>query len=111
MTERRRLDPSFATTTDIMEAAGITRRTVTAWINAGLLPRPIKISLGSPGGVFNRFPMSALGQARFVAAKRAEGLSLEQIAELLAAQAGTAARSKVRSRDAAPKSARASRRR
>lgn len=106
MPERRKLDPSFATTTDIMEAAGVTRRTVTAWIDAGLLPKPIKISLGSPGGVFNRFPMIALEQARFVAAKRAEGLSLQQIAELLAKQGGPVARPAVRSRGAAHKPAR-----
>jgi DNA-binding transcriptional MerR regulator len=111
MPERRRLDPSFATTADIMEAAGVTRRTVTAWIDAGLLPKPVKISLGSAGGVFNRFPMLALEHVRFILAKRAEGLSLQQIAELLAAQGGPVARSAVRSRDVAPKSARPARRR
>lgn len=104
MSERRRLDPSFATTTDIMEAAGVTRRTVTAWIDAGLLPRPVKISLGHPGGVFNRFPLIALEHARFIVAKRAEGLSIQQIAELLAAQGGPVARPAVRSRGAAPRS-------
>ncbi|PCC73229.1 hypothetical protein SAMN02745121_03044 [Nannocystis exedens] len=111
MTQRRQLDPSFATTTDIMEAAGITRRTVTAWIDLGLLPRPIKISLGSPGGVFNRFPMIALQQARFVAAKRAEGLSLQQIVDLLKAQGGAIAQPAVRSRGVAPKPVRSARRR
>jgi DNA-binding transcriptional MerR regulator len=111
MPERRRLDPSFATTTDIMEAAGVTRRTVTAWIDAGLLPKPIRISLGRPGGVFNRFPMIALEHARFIAAKRAEGLSLQQIADLLAKQGGPVPRPAVRSRGAAPKPARSSRRR
>jgi len=111
MPKRRVLDPSFATTTDIMETAGVTRRTVTAWIDLGLLPRPVKISLGSPGGVFNRFPMIALEQARFITAKRAEGLSLQQIADLLKAQGGPVARPGVRSRGAAPKSRTARRRR
>ena len=87
-----------------MEAAGVTRRTVTAWIDAGLLPKPVKISLGSPGGVFNRFPMIALEHVRFIVAKRAEGLSLQEIAELIAAQGGPVARPAVRSRGAAPKS-------
>jgi hypothetical protein len=39
----------------------------------GLVPKPIKVSLGYPNGVFNRFPAYACEQVRFVAAMRAEG--------------------------------------
>lgn len=67
-----------------MAAAGISRRTLTDWINTGLLPRPVKVSQGFPRGVFNRFDASAVTQARFVAAKRLEGLTIDEIVNILA---------------------------
>jgi hypothetical protein len=73
MSRRRELDPYFATMEDIMEAAGVTRRTIRVWIERGLLTKPIKVSLGYPSGVFNRFPAHVLEQVRFVAAMREQG--------------------------------------
>src|SRR5690606_3021670 len=60
VTPPRNIDPAFATTEDVMNAAGITRQTVNTWVTQGLLPAPTKVSLGSPGGVFNRFPAWAI---------------------------------------------------
>nr|WP_276599418.1 MerR family transcriptional regulator [Nannocystis sp. SCPEA4] len=82
VTQPRRLDPAFATTEDIVRAAGVTRRTVAAWVAQGLLPAPTKVSQGSPGGVFNRFPAWAVERARYIAHRRAAGFT---IAEVLAA--------------------------
>ena len=115
MTERRRLDPLFATMADIMEAAGMTRRTIRVWIEKGLLTKPVMISQGYPGGVFNRFPAHVLDQARFIVAMREQGLSLDEIAGLIAARdwtrAGRPARAGVGSRDDAPASGRRTKRR
>jgi DNA-binding transcriptional MerR regulator len=79
----RNLDPAFATTEDIMAAAGIARRTVQVWVEIGLLPPPLKVSLGMPGGVFNRFPVAAVERARFIAAKRSGGYTNEEIEVML----------------------------
>jgi len=80
----RNLDPSFATTEDIMNAAGITRKTVAAWVACGFLPTPIRVSQGTVGGVFNRFPAWAVERARFVAQRRAAGFTQDEILEMLA---------------------------
>jgi DNA-binding transcriptional MerR regulator len=80
----RNIDPAFATTEDIMKAAGISRQTVSTWISLGLLPAPTKVSLGSPGGVFNRFPAWAVDRARFIAQRRTAGYTIEEVLEMLA---------------------------
>ena len=83
MAIRRNLDPAFVTTDDIMAAAGIARRTVQVWVEIGLLPPPQKVSLGMPGGVFNRFPAAVVERARFIAAKRAGGYTNEEVRAML----------------------------
>ena len=80
---RRNLDPAFVTTDDIMAAAGIARRTVQVWVEIGLLPPPQKVSLGQPGGVFNRFPVAVVERARFIAAKRAGGFTYDEVRVML----------------------------
>ena len=107
MTDRRRLSVEFATTQDLMDAAGVSRRTIWLWVTRGLLPTPVMISQGSTGGTFNRFPAEALGAARFIVAKRGEGLSLDEVKALLDA----AAEARVSSRDVAPSKGRPSSRR
>lgn len=106
MTDRRRLSVEFATTQDLMEAAGVSRRTIWLWVTRGLLPQPVMVSQGSPGGTFNRFPAEALGAARFIVAKRGEGLTLDEVKALLDAEAearsSRALRPAVSSRDVAP---------
>jgi len=96
----RKLDPAYATAEDICAAAGIARRTLTDWINVGLVPKPVKVSQGFPRGVFNRFNASDIMQARFVAAKRLEGLTIEEIKKLLESGDGFAGQGKVTSKDA-----------
>lgn len=111
MTERRKIDPAYCTTEDIMETAGITRRTVGKWLERGLLPQPVKVSLGYPGGVFNRFPAWVLMQVRFIVAKRQEGLTLDEILELLETEGGFAPADAVGSRRGSRSPARSARRR
>ena len=84
MTLPRQLDPAFASTDDIMAAASITRSTVKTWEHMGLLPAPLKISLGMGGGVFNRYPAWAVERARFVAEKRAAGFTYDEVRAMLA---------------------------
>jgi DNA-binding transcriptional MerR regulator len=79
----RNLDPAFVTTDDIMAAAGVARRTVQVGVEIGLLPPPQKVSLGMPGGVFNRFPAAVAERARFIAAKRAGGFTNEEVMAML----------------------------
>jgi len=79
----RNLDPAFASTDDIMAAAGVARRTVQVWVESGFLPPPLKVSLGMPGGVFNRFPVWAVERARFIAAKRAGGFTNDEVQVML----------------------------
>jgi DNA-binding transcriptional MerR regulator len=102
---RRQIDPGFATMEDVMEAAGVSYKTIQNWMKRGLVPTPLKVSLGYPSGVFNRFPAFACEQVRFIAAMRAEGLSMEEIKVLVDARdwskAGRAPPAEVESRDAA----------
>jgi len=60
MTNRRRLDPMFATMADIMEAAGMTRRTIRVWIERGLLTQPVTISQGYPKALVGPLPEGTL---------------------------------------------------
>ena len=85
MAARRRLSPEFSTTQDLMDAAGVSRRTIWVWIGLGLLDEPVKVSQGNPGGVFNRFPAAAVERARFIAAKRLEGYLHEEIKAMIEA--------------------------
>jgi DNA-binding transcriptional MerR regulator len=41
------------------------------------------VSLGQPGGVFNRFPVAVVERARFIAAKRAGGYTNEEVQAML----------------------------
>lgn len=88
----RQLDPGFASTDDIMAAAGITRTTVKTWQDMGFLPVPLKVSLGMGGGVFNRYPAWAVPRARFVAEKRSAGFTYDEIRVMLAKADAEAAR-------------------
>jgi len=107
---RREVDPAFATMDDVIAAAGVSYRTIQKWIKRGLLPTPVKVALGYPQGVFNRFPAFACEQVRFIAAMRAEGLTLDEIQVLVAARdwskAGPTPAPAVESRDGAPPYAR-----
>lgn len=67
-----------------MAAAGdCSRRTITVWIGLGLLPTPTRVSLGSPGGMFNRFPAWAIERARFIAEKRKGGYTYAEVQAMI----------------------------
>lgn len=91
----RTLAPGFATTEDLMFAADCTRRTIAVWMNMGLLPRATRVSLGSVGGMFNRYPSWAIERARFIAAKRKEGYTYEEVRAMVDEQ-------EIRSRGGSP---------
>ncbi|MBZ5713011.1 hypothetical protein [Nannocystis pusilla] len=74
----------FATTADIVKAAGITSQVVADWVRYGYLPAPTRISLGPHGGMCNRFPSWAVERARFVAQRRQAGYSRDEILAMLA---------------------------
>jgi len=84
VTPPRKLDPAFATTEDIKKAAGITNKSVAAWVACGFLPAPTRVSLGAHGGGFNRYPAWAVERARFVARRRTAGCLPAEILEMLA---------------------------
>ena len=66
-----------------MVAADCSRRTIAVWTNLGLLPEATRVSLGSVGGMFNRFPSWAIERARFIAAKRAGGYTNDEVQAML----------------------------
>lgn len=66
-----------------MVAADCSRRTIAVWTNLGLLPEATRVSLGSVGGMFNRFPSWAIERARFIAAKRKEGYTYEEVRTMI----------------------------
>lgn len=66
-----------------MVAADCSRRTIAVWMNLGLLPEATRVSLGSVGGMFNRFPSWAIERARFIAAKRKEGYTYEEVRTMI----------------------------
>lgn len=111
MTDQKNIDPEFCTTQDIVEAAGVTTLTVRSWVERGLLPKPAKVSLGYPLGAFLRFPAWALMRARFIVAKRRDGLTLNEIRELIEAEAGVQQKGAVNSERAPRPPARSGRRR
>jgi len=82
----RKLALGFASTDDLMAAAGCARRTITVWMELGLLPVPTKVSLGSPGGAFNRFPAWAIERARFIAEKRVGGYTYDEVHAMITEQ-------------------------
>jgi hypothetical protein len=76
-----RRDPSTLTAQDIMEAAGIARRTVTVWVELGLLPAPRRVPIGSYFANF--FPHWTISRARFIRGKREAGFTYEQVRAML----------------------------
>ena len=83
-TVARTLAPGFATTEDVMVAANCSRRTIAVWTRLGLLPEPRRVSLGNPGGMFNRYPAWAIERARLVAQRRKDGYTYDEIRVMLA---------------------------
>lgn len=96
LSERHRYDvgvtpkeplPPVATTGDLVKITGMSGDTMYDWADAGLLPAPEVISDGRRG-IKSRWPIEALERARFVMARRAELLTLAEIAVLVAEKWG-----------------------
>lgn len=74
--------PPVATTADLTRITGLTGDTMYDWADMGLLPAPEVISDGRRG-IKSRWPIEALERARFVMARRAEWMTLSEIALLV----------------------------
>lgn len=92
--------PPVATTDDLVRITGLTKDTMYDWADQGLLPAPEVISDGRRG-IKSRWPIEALERARFVMAKRAELLTLAEIAVLVAEQWGPPTEEDIARRQAA----------
>ena len=92
--------PPVATTDDLVRITGLTKDTMYDWADQGLLPAPEVISDGRRG-IKSRWPIEALERARFVMAKRAELLTLAEIAALVAEQWGPPTEADIARRQAA----------
>lgn len=62
----------------LCEAAGISTPTLQRWVARGLLPRCVRMNPGK--GVRGMYPATALERVREIAAMRARGFSLDEIA-------------------------------
>lgn len=74
MTEEERVSSDV-----LLGAAGISIATLQRWVAAGLLPRCVRVNPGS--GVRGMYPKDALERVREIAALRAKGYSLAEIAD------------------------------
>lgn len=82
----RKVSDEFATTDELMAAAGVVRRTIQQWTKAGLLPAPTFVSLGNPHGAFHRYPAWAVEQVKWIMSKRKAGHTLKEIKAMLDAR-------------------------
>jgi hypothetical protein len=97
----------FASMEDVMAAAGASDRTIRNWMERGLLPTPVKVSLGYPKRRVQPLPGARVRAGPLHRRHaRAEGLSFDEIKVLVAARdwskAGRAPPAEVESRDGAP---------
>lgn len=72
----------YATTEEVCAAAGVSRVSIRRWVQLGLLPEPTRTSDGR-SGVWSRWPAWAIERATWVRARRAEHLTLDEVAELV----------------------------
>lgn len=72
--------PGFVTISDLMKAAGVSRRTIVRWCEAGLLPAPTKWAAPDGRGMRGLYPTRAVARAREIRKQRNAGQPLEAIA-------------------------------
>ena len=71
---------SVVTMAELQKAANVkSRQAISAWVDAGLLPAPTMERGPSGRGRRGVWPASVLDRVRFIRAKTAEGLTLEQV--------------------------------
>jgi hypothetical protein len=85
---RRKKGQVFCYTKDLMEALGVTRRSIYKYVQLRLLPAPILYSNGKTG-VRARWSVVALDHAEFIIEQREIGYTLGEIAAMIAARWGT----------------------
>jgi DNA-binding transcriptional MerR regulator len=77
----RKLNPAFASTAEVAEAAGgVTTHTLRRWCDKGALPEPTRTGVAR-GGTHNRWPAWSVTRARWVRSMLDEGYTLDEVAE------------------------------
>ena len=78
----------FASTEELLEILGLSRRTLYEYVQLGILPAPRRMSDGN--GVHSRWPRSAIDHARMFVAQRETGYALDEIRAMLHERFGSA---------------------
>lgn len=79
----------FCYTVDLVEALGVSRKTLHKYVQLRLLPVPVLVSDGKQG-VRSRWTLIALDHAAFIVEQQEIGHTLTEIAAMVAARWGTA---------------------
>ncbi len=90
----------FCYTADLVEALGVSRKTLHKYVQLRLLPVPVLVSDGKQG-VRSRWTLIALDHAAFIVEQQEIGHNLTEIAAMVAARWGIA--DKLPPKDDAPK--------
>jgi len=69
---------TFARTTDILKAAGVSFVTLREWIRRGILPEPLETARGR--GNLAKYPRSAVARGELARRLRDDGWTLDEIA-------------------------------
>lgn len=92
VTKRRKKPPPqrlpFCYTADLVEALGVSRKTLHKYVQMRLLPAPVLVSDGK-SGVRCRWTLIALDHAAFILEQQEIGHTLNEIAAMIAARWGT----------------------
>lgn len=92
----------FCYTADLVDALGVSRKTLHKYVQLRLLPAPVRVSDGKQG-VRSRWTLIALDHAAFILEQQDIGHTLTEIAAMIAARWGT--QDKLPLKEDAPKSA------
>ena len=92
VTKRRRRPPParspFCYTGDLVDALGVSRKTLHKYVQMRLLPAPVLVSDGK-SGVRCRWTLVALDHVAFILEQQEIGHTLNEIAAMIAARWGT----------------------
>ena len=92
MTKRRKRPPParspFCYTDDLVDALGVSRKTLHKYVQMRLLPAPVYVSDGK-SGVRCRWTLVALDHIAFILEQQDIGHTLNEIANMIAARWGT----------------------
>ncbi len=92
VTKRRKKPPParspFCYTADLVDALGVSRKTLHKYVQMRLLPAPVRVSDGKQG-VRSRWTLIALDHVAFILEQQDIGHTLNEIAAMIAARWGT----------------------